>query len=255
MKKMSYMGLFCAAILTSGGAYADSANRLRTEVLEGLDIVSAKTNAYVVEDAAPGELGLEVYQTKNVVDTENLRIYIPTDMYLRGGAGLTLGFISDKAQINNTDVELSNSWATQIGLGWNLSSYVRTEIDFQENTFGFSKMSDLQATSQQLGGTLYFDFARRYVRTGDITSRRTFVPFMGLGVGVGSYAFEGAGGADGFFVAPRAVLGFNIMLTDVIGIDLSYQYQMLIGNGFGWDNQESNASGISNFMASFRVNF
>ena len=144
---------------------------------------------------------------------------------------------------------------SQIGLGWNLSSYVRTEIDFQAATFEFSDLDDYRATSQQLGGTLYFDFARRWVRTGDITRRRTFVPFMGLGVGTGMYKFQGAGGSDGFFVAPRAILGVNLMLTDVIGIDLSWQYQMFIGNGFGWDVRRGGVDNLNNAMLSFRVNF
>ena len=103
---------------------------------------------------------------------------------------------------------------------------------------------------------LYFDFARRYVQTGDITRRRHFVPFMGIGAGAGAYKFDGPGGADGFVIAaPRAVVGFNIMLTDLIGVDIMYQYQMMIGNGFGWNVRAGGVDNISNLMASFRVNF
>ena len=103
---------------------------------------------------------------------------------------------------------------------------------------------------------LYFDFARRYVQTGDITHRRAFVPFMGLGVASGFYQFDGTNGANGFVIAaPRAVLGFNVMLNDLIGIDIMYQYQMMIGNGFGWDVRAGGVDNISNVIASFRVNF
>ena len=173
-------------------------------------------------------------------------MYIPTSMYVRMGGGLNLGFATDKATFGGTEFESSGSYATQIGLGWNLSSYVRTEIDFMTSTLKFSDLDAHRATYQNVGGMLYFDFARRYIQTGDITRRRTFVPFMGIGAGLGVYDFEGMGGADGFVIAaPRATLGFNIM----------YQYQMMIGNGFGWNVRAGGVDNISNIMASIRVNF
>ena len=55
--------------------------------------------------------------------------------------------------------------------------------------------------------------------------------------------------------APRATLGVNIMLNDMIGLDIMYQYQMMIGNGFGWNVRAGGVDNISNIMASFRVNF
>ena len=117
-------------------------------------------------------------------------------------------------------------------------------------------MDDRQATYQTIGGTLYFDFARRYIQTGDITRRRTFVPYMGIGVGFGAYEFEGASGSDGLIIAaPRATLGFNVMFSDLIGIDVAYQYQMMIGNGFGWDVRQGGVDNISNIMTTLRVNF
>ena len=45
------------------------------------------------------------------------------------------------------------------------------------------------------------------------------------------------------------------MLNDLIGIDIMYQYQMMIGNGFGWNVRAGGVDNISNVMASFRVNF
>ena len=103
---------------------------------------------------------------------------------------------------------------------------------------------------------LYFDFARRYVMDGDITRMRHFVPFMGVGAGFGHYEFEGVGGASGAVIAaPRATFGFNIMLTDLIGVDIAYQYQMMIGNGFGWGVDNDSVTSVSNVIASFRVNF
>ena len=177
-------------------------------------------------------------------------------MYMRMGGGLFLGFAMDKAEFNGREYESSGSYSTQIGLGWNLSSYVRTEIDFHESVLEFSDLDDHQATYQEIGSMLYFDLARRYVQTGDITRRRTFVPFMGFGVSVGAYEFEGANGADGMFIAaPRAVLGFNVMFNDLIGLDIAYQYQMIIGNGYGWGVRAGGVDNFSSIMASLRVNF
>ncbi len=244
-----------AATFSSAGAASRDA-QFRREILTGLDIIEARAHADTVENAAPGELGLEVYQFENAVQNDDVKLFIPTSMYVRAGGGLNLGFATNKAGFAGKEYESSGSWTTQIGLGWNLSSYVRTEVDFQTSTFEFSDLTDAQASYQTLGAMLYFDFARRYVHTGDITRRRVFVPFMGIGAGFGHYKFDGAGGADGFVIAaPRAELGFNIMLTDLIGIDIAYQYQMMIGNGFGWDVRAGGVDNISNIMATMRVNF
>ena len=254
MKQLSYLGIFVVlAVSPAMAQYSDEI--FIDEITEGVDLVATRENVDV-PDAAPGELGLDVYQSVGVAVDDDIQMFIPTSMYLRAGAGLNLGFATDYAHIGDRGYESSGSWTTQIGLGWNLSSYVRTEIDFQESTFEFSDLKDAQATYQTVGGMLYFDFARRYVQTGDITRRRHFVPFMGVGAAAGVYKFDGAGGADGFVIAaPRATVGFNIMLNDLIGIDIMYQYQMMIGNGFGWNVRAGGVDNISNVMASFRVNF
>ena len=83
-----------------------------------------------------------------------------------------------------------------------------------------------------------------------------FVPFVGTGVAFGVYDFNGSDGAGGFVIAaPRAAVGFNVKFTDLIGLDIYYQYQMMIGNGFGWNTQQSGTNDISNIMATFRVDF
>lgn len=256
MKKTQFLIAVCGAIAATSGNAAYSDRAFRSEVTRGLDIISARVNVDVIKDDAPGELGYEVYQTVDAVDTRDVKLFIPTSMYVRAGGGFNLGFATDKAKFAGHEYESDGSWTAQIGLGWNLSSYVRTEIDFQTSTFEFAKLDDRQATYQTLGGMLYFDFARRYVQTGDITRRRVFVPFMGVGAAFGHYAFEGTDGANGFVIAaPRATLGFNLALTDMIGLDIAYQYQMMIGNGFGWDVRAGGVDNISNVMATMRVNF
>ncbi len=254
MKNISYLGfLSILAITPAFGAY--DAEQFRNEIAEGVDLVGVRENIDK-PDVAPGELGLDVYQTADAGYDADIQMFTPTPMYMRGGGGLNLPFATDSAKLNGVEYDSAGSWTTQIGLGWNLSSYVRTEIDFQESTFKFSELDDMGASYQTLGGMLYFDFARRYVQSGDITYRRSFVPFIGIGAAAGVYKFDGPGGADGFVIAaPRATLGFNVMLNDLIGIDIMYQYQMMIGNGFGWNVRAGGVDNISNIIASFRVNF
>lgn len=253
MKKISYLGIL--SVLLSWPAFAGYNNELfRAEVTEGLDLVGARANADLPDDA-PGALGADVYLTDGSADNEDIQLFIPTKMYMRAGGGYTLPFATDVARMGDVEYESKNSWTTQIGVGWNLSSYIRTELDFQESTLDFDG-TDLGASYQTIGGMLYFDLARRYVFMGDITYRRRFVPFMGVGVAAGLYSFDGDGGADGFVMAaPRATIGFNVMLNDLIGIDIMYQYQMMLGNGFGWNVRAGGVDNISNVMASFRVNF
>ena len=256
---MKYNALICAIACVSAvsSANAYSNKQFRSEVIDGLDIVAVRSGApAAMRVEAPGELGRDVYQYTDTVDASDTRMFIPTDMYLRGGAGLNLGFATDKAKYGEEKYETSGSYLVQIGLGWNLSSYVRGEIDFQNETFKFSDLKNVQANYSTLGAMLYFDFARRYVQMGDITYRRRFVPFMGLGAAAGMYKFDGRGGDDGFVgAAPRAVLGFNVMLNELIGVDIAYQYQMMLGNKFGWGLTHSDVTNVSNVIASFRVNF
>ena len=255
MKKISCSVLLALMVTMPALAGSNSRGFVR-EVSRGLDIIGAESNAYVIPDAAPGELGNDVYQSVDVIDSSYTRMFIPTTMYVRAGGGLNLGFASDLAEYGDTKHMGEDGYVVQIGLGWNLSSYVRTEIDTQIMTLKFADLADYQADYKTLGAMLYFDLARRYVQSGDVTRIRHFVPFVGVGAAVGYYEFEGANGASGVMIAaPRAEIGFSIMLTDIIGIDVAYQYQMMIGNGFGWNVSHHDVDNISNVIASFRVNF
>ena len=256
MKKISYLGLLVVVLGASNASASYDDSKFRREIGRGLDLISAETTAPIIEEVAPGELGAEVYEYADAMSSDDTQMFIPASMYMRIGGGLNLGFATDQASFGGKKYEASGSYVTQIGLGWNLSSYVRAEIDFQNTFFKFSDLDKYSATYNTLGGMLYFDFARRYVLTGDVTYRRTFVPYMGIGAGIGMYEFQGAGGANGVVgAAPRAVLGLNIMLTDLLGIDIAYQYQMMIGNGFGWNVRNGGVDNISNIMASIRMNF
>ena len=245
-------------ILTISAANAKSApERFTDEVTSGLDIVSAPYHAENDPTPAYGELGLAIYETLSDTPSDETKLYIPTTMYVRLGGGINLPFLTDSAHYFGTSHDTKNGYAVQIGLGWNLSSYVRTEIDFQNMAFQFDDLtSNHRATYNTIGGMLYFDLARRYIQSGDITYRRSFVPFIGIGAGIGAYEFQGASGTDGMVIAaPRATIGFNIMFSDTIGIDVAYQYHMMIGNGFGWDTRAGGVDNISNIMASIRANF
>ncbi len=271
MKKISYFTPICLGLLVCAPTFAASrSGRFRSEVLNGLNVirvqnvdgsnVQSQPNAIDVTAAsyagAYGEMGQEVlYDESPAANADDYKIFVPTTMYVRMGGGLNISGATKKARVGHEKYESKNSWNTTIGLGWNMSSYVRTEIAFQESTFGFKDLS-ASADYHTLNGMLYFDFARRYVQTGDITYRRTFVPFMGIGAGIGEYEFSGTGGAGGFLVvAPRLELGMNFMLNDMIGLDVAYQYQMNIGHGFGWNTSRSGVDNVGNVMATIRVNF
>lgn len=265
MKKISYFMVVCAALAVVCDANAASRGTVfRGEVLKGLNPDGAPNYRSKRIDAtaasyagAYGELGQEVFYDKSPAkDSDAYDMFIPTTMYVRMGGGINIPAATKKARFGGEKYTSKNSWNVLLGLGWNMSSYVRTEIAFQESNFEFKDLTDLSADYHTLNGMLYFDFARRYVQTGDITYRRTFVPFMGIGAGIGTYNFSGDNGADGFLVvAPRLELGMNFMLNDVIGLDVAYQYQMNIGHGFGWDTSRSGVDNVSNVMATIRVNF
>ena len=252
MKKI-YVLLMCIAAMPAN-AY-NSRRQFVSEVHRGVDVVGTVHKIDLPGDA-PGELGLDVYQSERFTDSPEIRMFIPTDMYVRMGGGFNLDFATSKADFGDKKHNANDAYNTFLGLGWNWSSYVRTEIDAQMSTFKFSELPGAVANYQMLNGMLYLDLARRYVQHGDITHMRHFVPFIGLGAGVGHYEFEGREGARGLvFAAPRAEAGFNFMITDLIGVDIAYQYQMMVDRGFGWAGSKHGAHSISNLVASFRVNF
>jgi len=189
MKKTSYFVLLLAMTVMPANASRTS-RQFVSEVSRGADVVNAEHNVNT-PDVAPGELGGDVYQSVGVVDSSRVRMFIPTDMYMRAGGGLNLGFATDKASCGDVKHKSEDGYTVQLGLGWNLSSYVRTEIDFQTTTLKFAHLKNFNAEYKTLGAMLYFDFARRYVMDGDVTRMRHFVPFMGIGAGFGHYDFEG----------------------------------------------------------------
>ena len=253
MKKVSFVALFCAAICVANADAARYSPRFGGEVANGIDITVVRETFDETPITAPGELGRDVYETFST--TSDLGIYIPTTMYMRMGGGVNIGAATKSAKLDGGSHSAQHSYIAQIGLGWNLSSYVRADVDFQAMTLGFSGVS-AHARYRTLGGNLYFDLRRRYVMTGDITTRRDFVPFIGFGAAVGQYKFDaadGVAGPDGMLIAPRATIGVNIAFTDLVGLDLMYQHSLIVSDGFGWDGGKS--AGMGNVMASLRFNF
>lgn len=258
----------CAALTLSGGALADSDKQFRDEIKRGLPVASgysatsAPTEIYTVDMIVAegygdvGDLGREVFYDEPEVENSDYHIFVPTSHYLRMGGGMNIAGVTRHARVGDVKHRTRDSWNFTLGMGWNLSSYVRGELNFQESMFKFHDVSELNADYYTVNGMFYFDLVRRYVRAGDITYRRNFVPFIGVGAGLGLYDFAGPDGAKGFMVvAPRAELGMNFMLTDLIGLDIAYQYQMIIGHGFGWQTHRIGVDNIGNVMATFRVNF
>jgi hypothetical protein len=227
-------------------AFAD----FKKEVESGL----ARASNPRPETSAFGSLGRDVYNNHDN-SIKDYKLFIPTDMYVRLGGGANVPFASGRALTAEGRREISGGWNTLIGLGFDMSSYVRLELDYQGSTFGFSKSPDLSAHMEEIGGMIYFDFARRYVMNGDITTRRTFIPFMGLGLGAGGYKFDEADGIGGKFIAPRAALGATIMFSDLLGLDIMYQQKLMINDGFGWGEKHSEFTTLGNITASIKYSF
>jgi opacity protein-like surface antigen len=257
-------------LLAQAAQAAHYSEKFKHEVLEGLDIrATLQTPGF----KAPGTLGHEVYKTADAGESDELNTYVPTSMYVRGGVGYTFGWMSGHAESSFGSAEIRDGHSVQIGLGWNLSKIARAEIDFQFNKFRFDKETawaiyptDLSASSTEIGGIVYFDLRKKYIATGDIVRKRTVVPFVGLGIGVGRFSFNNAlsnigpgiwiEGNVGTFVAPRAEVGLNFGITESLGLDFTYQYQMKFSHGFGWGpNLPSGLTSVSNIISSLRFNF
>lgn len=252
----------CAGLALCANAMANSDKQFREEIRQGLPSVATYTNVYEIDTTVAegygeyGDLGREVFYGESQPQDFEYQIFVPTSRYLRMGGGINIAALTRHAHIGDTKHHSRDSWNFMLGMGWNLSSYVRSEFSFQNSMFKFRDVPDLTADYYNVNGMMYFDLWRRYVRSGDITYRRNFVPFIGIGAGLGLYDFSGTDGASGFMVAaPRAELGMNFMLTDLIGLDVAYQYQMIIGHGFGWQTHRIGVDNIGNVMATFRVNF
>ena len=99
MKRLSYVAITNATISAADASY--DAKRLKHEISSGLDILTAEIVYDKIEEPAPGELGKEVYQIAGAVQSDDVKMFIPTSMYVRMGAVLNLGFATDKAQFNN----------------------------------------------------------------------------------------------------------------------------------------------------------
>jgi opacity protein-like surface antigen len=246
MKKTLLLIIHCGLILAPMHVMArDSA--LLAEARDGIDFRVAQQNR------ASGTLGRKVYGTDSGEVPNNLRLYVPTDMYIRMGGGWTAGFLSGDADI----YDIQNGYTVTLGLGWNLLQVLRAEIAYSQNRFDFQDIR-AGARSHQAVGMAYFDLLGRYTKRGDVVQRRTLVPFVGVGAGIGHLSFDDMPlepGHDGIFWAPRLDAGFNIAVTDFVGIDLMYRYEIYMTDKFGWAHAHSENPAVSNFVASIRFNF
>ncbi|MBQ0013569.1 MAG: hypothetical protein KBS86_03310 [Proteobacteria bacterium] len=255
MKKT--IGLIIITIMAGNVANArDTLTDFSREVNAGIDMVGVRNGGAEPAQHESGVMGYEVYEGVSDASIPQWEMFIPTSAYVRMGGGINIDVATSKANTPNGLHRAEDSYTYQFGLGWNMSSYVRSEIGFQNSVFKFGTSPDLQATNQQGYLMLYFDLARRYVETGDVARRRTFIPFIGFGAGAGYYEFEGTHGANGVaFAAPRGEVGFTLMFTDLFGLDIAYQYQMMHNKGFGWNTDNHDTTHISNVVASLKFNF
>lgn len=263
--------------------------RFRKEVRDGLDIATWDVELTPTEYKG-GALGMEVYSMSNLsqeqccansdlyccnqpMDKTGARgddyaLYIPSNMYIRAGGGFNLNFGTSRATYGpaNLKAKSSGTWGMQVGLGWNISPFVRIEGDVQVRHFKFTDAPwsayDLKAKTQSAGAMAYFDFMPRYKRTGDITRPSRVVPFFGIGLSGGAVDFADAGvdpigfghGDRSAYVAPRATLGVSFAVNEMMNLDIAYQYEMMLLGKFGWET-DSGMKSISDVMVSLRFNF
>ena len=249
--------------------------KLLDEVRGGLVMSNAGAR---MTDYRGGRLASEVYGVEGVqsgcvevIDSDDdYEPFIPTKMYVRMGAGMNIPFATSKAKyggLPNAAAESDGSWLTQFGVGWNVNPFARVEADVQIHNYRFARAPwsafDSRAKTQSGGVALYIDMLHRYERHGDVTVRRRFVPFFGIGASAGTIDFEDAGvwpigfanGERNAFIAPRGVLGVSVALSNTWNLDLAYQYELLVSRGFGWETRGSSAASVSDIIASFRINF
>ncbi|MCL2538190.1 MAG: hypothetical protein FWF34_00660 [Alphaproteobacteria bacterium] len=258
----------CLSVFAYAAYGAGHDSRFKAEVRDGLDIRHARDTAHI--PTAHGALGGEVYESATAAKSDDFKLYIPRHNYIRAGGGITIPWLSGAANSPLGHADIGNGYAVRLGLGRNFTPFARGEIDFQYNDFGFDRDTtwafapgDMYARSHAIGGMLYFDFLQRYHTTGDVLRRRSFIPFIGLGVNVGRVETSDAQTSFGWiyghksaFIAPRAELGLTVMLSDAIGVDVAYQYSAMVSNKFGFGGgQKDSAASISNIMASIRYNF
>ena len=208
---------------------------------------SVTRNEYIEtksKDTPEGELGYEVYNKKNKIDT--LAIYIPTNMYIRGGVATNLNITSNKNIYFDDTNELYYLIIPELGLGLNLSSFVRTEINLSSNRMYFK--NSFYAYSHQINTNLQFDLIKRYFRTGDIIRRNHLIPFIGGGVNFGEYNFEQKD-MNGYFISPEAIFGINIVLTNLLSFDVTYKHQFYLSFN------ENKIINNGNLFLSIRMNF
>lgn len=205
-----------------------------------------KKNKITKENIPDGDLGAEVYTEKNKIDT--FAIHIPTSMYIKSGIGTDLKIVSDKTiyfdDLDNN--EFYYSIVPVIGLGFNLSSFVRTEINLEANRTYFK--NSLYSYSHEIEANLQFDLIKRYFKTGDVIRRNHFIPFIGGGGSLGAYTFEQKE-LSGYFISPEIIGGINIVLTNLLSMDIAYKHQFYLT----LNNKKIINNG--NLSLSFRMSF
>jgi hypothetical protein len=223
--------LFLFFVFGVTAASAAKYEGLVSEAQMGLDHVAVQHQGY----APDGSLGRAVYTEK--VETD-LDIYIPTDNYLRLGAAMNLGAASSTLKIEGKDKSYNFGISEQFGFGWNLSSFIRSEIGWMHNNMQFG---DSDADMDVVNGTIYFDLRRRHILQGDVTYRRKIVPFIGLGAGTGYASFSQGktyAGSNAFLWSGYGAAGVSFVFSDITALDLMIRHEYFTSaHRLGWDGE------------------
>ena len=214
----------------------------------GLDYVAVQEKGPTPE----GDLGRKVYKEKV---QDNLSIYIPTTNYVRLGIGCNMNTSNVTFDFNGSNKAYDSGWSEYFGFGWNLFSFVRGEMGFVHNNF---KFGDSSADIDTMRGMLYFDLFKRQVLQGDVMYRRTFNPFVGVGVGLGYADFSDtdfSSGKDSVVQGGYAAVGLSFAFSNINAIDLMVQYEYSLSNrAIGWGGNEKEFNTMS-LLLSWRSSF
>ena len=112
MKKISVLALLMTTIGANAATY--DADKFRSEILTGVDMIGARATVNEIPISAPGELGREVYEITGAINPDDIQMYIPTSMYVRMGGGLNLGFATSRAIFDGNEFESSGSYTTRL---------------------------------------------------------------------------------------------------------------------------------------------
>ena len=181
--------------------------------------------------------------------------FIPAPLYVRLGAGSNLGFAGSSFDIGGTPVKYNWGPVMQFGLGWNMFSFMRSEIMWGHSEMRFPGNAEANFETGRVA--LYIDLVRRHAACGETRCIRRVTPFVGGGA-AGAWAefneINGIEGKNSLLYGGHGSAGFGFAFSETNAVDLMVTHEILFGNKFGWDD-EAKRFGNTSITVSWRASF